>query len=221
MNDDGHTQSFGQRFQARLELLVIRPIFWVGLVTVIGSYPVIHSLTHPLPEPIPILSKVEKFEFLDEKGKAYGFNNLWGQMWVASRICTSCTDVDPDFMKRLFKIQHHSRGVGKRFRLVSFSVDPADTPEKLLAHAKAYRYSPRMWSLLTGPQEEMKKTLDNIFEPAPVVHRAPDSGHELDDGSKVALIDVDMNIRRYYDVSSKEGFTLLLRDMGLIVNRGY
>lgn len=202
----------GSRIQDRAAWLVSRPWFWLASLGLVFSYPFLHSLTHPLPPPIPILHAAPSFELLDQKGEPFGSNHVRGRLWVAARVCTRCPDRDPELEKRLFQVQHRSRNVGKYFRLVAFTLDPAnDTPAALQEHAKSLRASDRMWVWVSGPEAELRRALDALFvEPDGTAHP-----HE------VALVDLAGNVRRYYDIRTEEGLETLLRDMGLVINRGF
>ena len=141
-----------------------RPGFWITFVCVIASYPLIHSYTHQLPEPLPALSQVTDFELSNEYGEPYGSKQLKYKMWIVAPMCTACSDQVDVMGERLFRVQHRSRGVKKVFRIVTITRDPErDTPKALETWASKLRYSPRMWTLLTGPKAHVHNILDNIY----------------------------------------------------------
>ena len=215
-------RSRGERLQDWVADLVNRPAFWVGFVLLIASYPVIHSLTHALPEPLPALSQVEDFELTDEHGEPFGTKQLQNKMWVVASICTACPDQVEEMGKRLFRIQHRSRGVSKVFRLVSITRDPErDIPKALETWATGLRYSPRMWTLLTGPKAHVDKILRDLFQSAAVDKGLPGTLPGLEARYKVALVDVAGQVRGYYDIRTDDGLAALLSAMRMVVNRGY
>ena len=222
MSDNSPKRPLGERVQARVADLVGRPSFWAIFTFTIATYPFIHAFTHELPEPLPALTEVSDFELTDEFGQPYGNAQLKDKMWVVTSICTACADQVQEMGQRLYKVQHRSRGVGKRFRLVTITRDPErDTPRMLQAWGKGLRYSPRMWTLLTGPKTHIETTLDNIFRPPAVNSELPGSLAGLEDRFKVALVDVAGQVRGYFDIRTDEGLEELLSAMRMVVNRGY
>jgi len=222
MSAHTHPSDPEPRNQSRIEKWVGNPLFWLFFVLIIASYPLIHAAIHPLPEPLPVLGTVTEFELSDEKNRTFNSEILDGLLWVATVTCATCESTDEALGEKLFDIQHRSRNTGKLFRLVSFSVNPAeDTPEALMAHAKSLRYSPRMWSFLTGDSAVVHKTLRAIFgfrSLTGVKSTVPalESAHHL-----AAIVDGDMQVRGYYDLRDEDSFEAMLRDMGLVLNRGY
>ena len=212
----------GERIHDRVADWVMRPAFWVGFVLIIASYPFIHSLTHELPKPLPVLSHVVDFELTNEKGEPYGTKQLTDKMWIVASMCTACPDEVEEMGDRLFKVQHRSRGVGKRFRLLTITRDPErDTPEALQVWGSELRYSPRMWTMLTGPKAHVDTVLSNIFTIPAAGKGLPGALAGTEDRYKVALVDVAGQIRSYYDIRTDEGLEELLGGMRMVVNRGY
>jgi len=222
MSENTSRRSLGERTQDRVADLVGRPGFWLLFVFTIGSYPLVHAFTHELPQPLPALTEVADFELTNEYGYPFGTKQLKNKMWVVASICTACPDQVEEMGQRLFRIQHRSRGVGKRFRLVTITRDPErDTPRMLEAWGKGLRYSPRMWTLLTGPKAHLDVIADNIFRPPAVEGQLPGSMAQLEDRFKVALVDVAGQVRGYFDIRTDEGLESLLSAMRMVVNRGY
>ena len=222
MSNDVPKKSLGDRIQDRVADLVGRPGFWLCFLCIIATYPFYRAFTQVLPKPLPVLSQVADFELSDEYGQPYGTKQVKYKMWVAVSICTACPDQVVEMGKRLFQIQHRSRGVGKRFRLVSITRDPErDTPKTLEAWGKGLRYSPRMWTLLSGPKAHLETIHDNIFNPPAVQQKLPGSRPDLETRFKVALIDTEGQIRGYFDIRDDEGLEALLGAMRMVINRGY
>ncbi|MDP6942984.1 MAG: SCO family protein [Myxococcota bacterium] len=222
MSNEATQATRGRRIHDRIATWVGRPVFWVLFVFTIATYPFIHALTHELPEALPALSEVADFELTDEYNQPFGTKQLKNKMWIVASICTACSDQVEEMGQRLFRVQHRSRGVGKRFRLVAISRDPErDSPRMLEAWAKGLRYSPRMWTLLTGPKTHVETVLANIFQPPAVQSRLPGTLPGLEDRYKVALVDVAGQIRGYFDIRTDEGLETLLTAMRMVINRGY
>ena len=222
MNNGQTDKPLGERIHDRVADWVGRPKFWIVTILILASYPVIHSLTHQLPEPLPALSRVADFELTDLRGEPYGTKQLKNLMWVAAPICTGCPDQVEGLGKRLFKIQHRSRGVGKRFRMVGITRDPErDSPKMLQTWGSGLRFSPRMWTLLTGPKAHTETVLRNLFGSPAVEAKLPGTLPGIEDRFKVALVDVGGQIRGYYDIRTDAGLESLLSAMRMVINRGY
>ena len=222
MSTNASAKPLGTRIHDRVAHAVGRPGFWLCLFAILASYPFYRAFTQELPKPLPVLSQVADFELSDEYGQPYGNKQLKYKMWVAASICTACVDQVPEMGERLFKIQHRSRGVAKRFRLIAFTRDPErDTPKTLETWGKGLRYSPRMWTFLTGPKAHMDKIHDNIFVSPAVEQKLPGTRPELDVRHKVALIDTEGQVRGYFDIRTDEGLEELLKAMRMVINRGF
>lgn len=211
----------GARVQAVAARLSGNPWTWVALVGLVALWPVSRALTTRLPAPLPVLGGVPAFELVDQHGATVTSDDLRGRVWVAGFIFTRCPTVCPALTQRMWEVQHHSRALGDAFRLVSISIDPAfDSPERLEAYARAHRASSRSWLFLTGPSDAVRRTVVEGFKihvgegdystnPGSIVH-----------GTHLVLVDHALRIRGYYDSADEQARQRLLRDLGLLVNRG-
>jgi protein SCO1 len=217
-----HTSTLPNEIQSWLSRLVARPLFWVFFIGLGLAIPIARSVRLRLPRPLPVLSQVPNFELTDQHGQPFGSKQLEGKVWVANAIFTRCPTICPLSTRRMFQVQHHARGLGPWFHIVSFSVDPEnDTPDQLLAYAKQNKVSPRMWSFLTGDPEKLKNTLNQGLKIYMGKQRdSTDDLMSIGHGSHFVLIDTKMRIRGYYDPSQDDAVDLLLRDAGLLAGRG-
>ncbi len=222
MSTNSVNKGLGERIHDRIADSVGRPGFWLCFVVIIASYPFYRAFTQQLPEPLPALSQVADFELATEHGEPYGTKQLRYKMWIVASICTACSDQVVEMGERLFQVQHRSRGVGKAFRVVTITRDPErDTPKALEAWAKGLRYSPRMWTLLTGPKAHLDTIHDDIFNSPAVQKELPSTRPDLEMRYKVALIDTVGQVRGYFDIRTDEGLESLLGSMRMVINRGY
>jgi protein SCO1/2 len=209
-------------FHGWIARLVARPLFWILFIAIGLTIPIARSVRLTLPRPLPVLSTVPSFEFTDQNGRRFGSKQLEGKVWVANAIFTSCPTICPISTRRMFQVQHHARGLGTSFHMVSFSVDPEnDTPEKMLAYANQNKVSPRMWTFLTGDRKQLSQTLNQGLKL--YMGKQGESGDDLmsiGHGSHFVLVDSKMRIRGYYDPSADDAVDLLLRDAGLLATRG-
>jgi protein SCO1/2 len=215
-------QRIGASLQSRLAALVGSSLFWALFVALGLIVPVARSLRIALPKPLPSLSSVPDFTFADQNGERFGTAQLRGKIWIANAVFTRCPTVCPVSTQHMSEVQHRGRGLGEYLHLVSFSVDPEhDTPEVLNAYAKSHRVSPRIWTFLTGDREELKRILNQGLK---IYMGKEDEGGDdlmsIGHGSHFVLVDTQMRIRGYYDLSSNGAVDSLLRDAGLLASRG-
>ena len=214
------SQHPGERAQDRVARLVAKPAFWLVLVGGIFLWAIGWSLRTHLPAPLPVLADVPRFRLTDQGGRPFGSLELDGRAWVASFIFTRCPTVCPRVTSKMARIQGRTRQLAPAFHLVTFSVDPEfDTPERLDAYARAHRASPRLWTFLTGPEPAVKQAVVDGMKIA--LERPPPGGAEgVLHGSALVLVDPRGRIRGYYDPEDDAAVDRLVRDAGLLVNRG-
>ncbi len=278
MSDPADTNRFWGRVHERIAELVGRPRNWLLFSLMLGSYPLIHIATHPLPDPIPIYDQVEPFELIDHRGEKVGIwrgrspreeaidvcdavaqaypedrrapdqiceapslpeehaaickscldardrgrlhVNLHHKIWVATVICSDCDEMSEQVQKSVYKIQHHSRAMGKHFKIVGFTSQPeTDTPEVLDALGSKLKASRGMRSFATGDPQAVAAVIDNIFNRHTATRRI--DGAPKHNQHQVAIIDPGGYIRGYYDLRDEEAVDRCLVDIGLVVNRGF
>jgi protein SCO1 len=214
----------GNAVGSRIYVLVGKPAFWVVFVLLGMAWPIARTMAIQLPPPMPVLGTLPDFKFKNQYGEDFGSDQLKGRIWVANFIFTRCPTECPRFTKEMFQLQHRGRGLGQAFHLVSFSVDPEhDTPQVLLEYAQRNRVSPRAWTFLTGDPEQIKRTVVDGLK----ISMGREPGKDDDDltaifhGTHFVLVDPQMQIRGYYDSHDDDAVDRLLRDAGLLANRGY
>jgi protein SCO1/2 len=183
---------------------------------------VIWSLKTPVPPKLPVLASIPSFRLTDQSGRPFGTIELEGKAWVASFIFTRCATICPAITARMARIQDRTRNLGASFHLVSFSVDPEyDTPERLQAYARAHRASPRLWSFLTGPEAQVKEAVVEGLKVSMGREKGDDGRLEgIFHGSHFVLVDQRGRVRGYYDSEDADAVDRVVRDAGLLANRG-
>jgi protein SCO1/2 len=212
----------GALLQGGASWFAARPLLWVLLVATMGSWPLVWSRLSPLPPPLPVLSTLPPFELKDQAGRPFGSKDLAGRVWVASFIFTRCDTICPAITARMARVQNRTRQLSPAFHLVSFSVDPEyDTPERLARYARAHGASPRLWSFLTGPADVLEETVVSGLKVAMGKERGDDGRFEgIFHGSHLVLLDGQGRVRGYYDSDDESLVDQVVRDVGLLVNRG-
>lgn len=210
------------RAPGRVSRLAGSPAFWLIVAAAIFSWSIAWSLRTRLPPPLPVLAELPRFALTDQEGRPFGTQELEGRVWAAGFIFTRCPTVCPRVTARMARVQGRTRQLAPAFHLVSFSVDPAfDTPERLAAYARAHRASPRMWTFLTGDEPAVKEAVVGGMKIAMERQTGPDGRFEgVLHGSALVLVDQRGRVRGYYDPEDDAALDRLVRDAGLLVNRG-
>jgi protein SCO1/2 len=209
------------RIHKRLAAAAGNPLFWVVFLAVAFGWPIWRTLRTPLPPALPILATIPDFSLVDQEGRRFGSEELRGKVWAANFVFTRCTGPCPDLTAKMAAIQHRARGLGDAFHLATFSVDPAyDTPERLAQYARSHHASPRMWSFLTGSFDDVKKTVVEGMKIGIQNEGSEDDFMNITHGTHFILVDRQLRIRGYYDSSGEHMEDTILRDAGLLVNRG-
>lgn len=131
--------------------------------------------------------EVPDFELTDASGKAVRRADIRGP-WVASFIFTRCGGQCPMMTAVMKGLASRLPGIS----MVSFSVDPADTPERLRTYAAAYG---ARWTFLGGPTAR-ELSVKGFRLPAadggtgsePIIH-----------SDRLVLVDPEGRIRGYFD----------------------
>lgn len=210
---------FAERVERVASSLVARPAFWIVFLLAAGIWPFVRPLAHPPPPRLPVLASLPAFELTDQRGLPFGLHDLQGRVWVASFIFTRCETVCPAITAKMKQVQDRSRQLGSEFHLVSFSVDPDhDTPERLAAYARQHGASPRLWSFLTGPAEAVKAAVSDGLKIS--MGREGGGPEGVSHGTHLVLVDRQGRVRGYYDPADPGVIDRVVRDVGLVVNRG-
>lgn len=202
--------------------LVARPAFWALLLAAVVSWPVARALRTALPPPLPVLASLPRFDLTDENGRAFGSGDLEGKVWVASFIFTRCPTICPRITARMAEVQRRTQQLAPAFHLVSFSVDPEyDSSERLRDYARSHHASPRLWTFLTGPEDAVKEAVVGGLKVSMGKERGPGGGpEEIFHGSHLVLVDARGRVRGYYDPEEPGAVDRVVRDAGLLLNRG-
>jgi len=178
---------------------------------------------------LPELGRLPAFSLTDERGRPFAREDLFGKVWVADFVFTSCSDACPRLTQRMRKLQDRLDPLGG-VRLLSISVDPErDTPEKLRAYGEAYGARGDLWRFLTGSPTEVERTVVKGFKMAMAKVPARDAPRESDDelraqafdilhGDRLVLVDAEARIRGYY-VADDAGLAAVLRAARGLVRR--
>jgi protein SCO1/2 len=146
------------------------------------------------------IEKAPDFALKDTAGKEVSLSGMKGKVVLVGFIFTTCSGACPATTHRMCLVQDGLTKEGllkdDRVRLVSITLDPArDTPELLRNYMRLYDVDPASWSFLTGPVEQVNKTVaawGMWAKPAP--------NGQLDHPSRVYLVDGRGMIREIYNL---------------------
>ena len=192
----------------------------VAFATLLLAIPLIYAWKSPSKVQLPVYGTVPSTSLTNERGEPFPLENLRGQVWVTDFIFTSCRDICPGLTLQMKALQERlKKEAVERVALVSITVDPAtDTPEKLAAYAAANGADPKLWTFLTGDLSTLEATVVKGFRVSMERDRAPDqkagdlSLMSITHGNRFILVDRQMGIRGYYDVTA-DGSDQLLTDL--------
>ncbi|MDH5670809.1 MAG: SCO family protein [Myxococcales bacterium] len=176
-------------------------------------------------EPLPEIARVPVFALRDQDGETLTAKQLYGKVWVANFIFTSCPDVCPLLTGKMRTVRTKLAKDREQLRFVSFSVDPAhDTPEVLQAYAREHGVDQPDWRFLTGPLDEIREVVVGGFkqslQDSPAEQgtaegktpgKTPDQAANIMHGSHFVLVDKKLQIRGFYS-SDQDGMLRLARD---------
>ena len=151
---------------------------------------------------------VPSFALMERGGRTITNDDLYGHIWVADFIYTTCPGPCPLVSAGMAKLQAAVAG-DPMVQLVTFTVDPeTDTAPVLRDYADKLGASKDRWWFLTGTKDQMHAVITNGFM-LPVVDNSgapPQPGqYKITHSTQVALVDKTGVIRGYFDGLSADG----------------
>ncbi len=99
-----------------------------------------------------ITHRIKPFTFYKQDSTLFDSKSLQGKVYVANFIFTRCSNICPDMIVQMKRIEKAFRG-NKNVALLSFTVTPwYDDVETLHRFAGKNQINSTQWSLLTGPK---------------------------------------------------------------------
>ncbi len=173
---------------------------------------------------LPVLAELPAFSLLDEQGRSFRRDDLLGRVWIADFVFTACSDACPRLQQKMKRIQDRLVPLeqGGNIGLLSITVDPErDTPQKLRQYGQIFGAREGLWRYLTGPQQEVERTVVKGFHIAmakmPVEADTHAEAFDIMHGERLVLVDTKGRIRGYYDADEPDK---LLRDARALTTGG-
>jgi len=163
------------------------------------------------PVPLPMLGQLPSFSFQERNGGLFGLEDLKGRVWVADFIFVHCAGECPMMTHALAQRQGKWKAMG--VRMVSFTLDPRDTPKELKNYADGVKADSANWLFLTGKDKEVAGLAKKGFRLAAENDPASTFIHS----NEFTLVDRQGRIRGFYDGLGEKGLQDLDRDLTNLV----
>jgi protein SCO1/2 len=141
----------------------------------------------------------------DSEGGAFESSALANKVWIADFIYTTCPAACPLMSSKMSRIHKQIAGQPD-VRIVSFSVDPHDTPQALKRFGARYGGATGDWIFLTGTPGTVHQLAYTTFHVGDVLGK-------IEHSTKFILVDKRGHIRGYYSSFDTEGIPALLQDL--------
>ena len=158
---------------------------------------------------LPVLGELIDFRLTDQNGNEFGKQDMYGKVWVADFIFTTCAGPCPVMSSQFTELQSRFENASD-LNLLSISVNPEyDTPEILREYGERYGADYDKWHFLTGDKEAIHKLAVDGFKVGsieePIFH-----------STRFILLDEKARIRGYYISSELEEMQQLWHDVELL-----
>ena len=149
-------------------------------------------------------------EFEDQFGQNFDGTRLKDKIYLANFFFTRCPSICPPMRQVLIDLAESLDG----FMMVSHTIDPGhDTPEILLAYAKATGIPSDRWIFLRSSEENTK-----VLASSYMTNFSPNKdGTDFYHSSVAALVDGMGQIRGFYNLLVKEDTERLKEDIKLLL----
>lgn len=155
--------------------------------------------------PLPKMGDAPVFSLYDQSGRPFGSDDLYGYVWVANFIYTSCDDpcrtVLTPKMQELQQSIEADPDLAQRVQLLSITVDPArDNPYVLAQYARSVDADPSSWRFLTDVDgQTIPDLVQNGFGIDEGRQAAAEGGRALTHSSRFVLVDATGTKRALYE----------------------
>lgn len=172
--------------------------------------------------PLESFNAVPEFRLTAQNGQPFGSEQTKGKIWLANFFFTTCPGPCLQMNRKVMEIQEALNGDHSDVQVVSFSVNPEqDTVDVLKRYAERMKARPGHWFFLTGERSKIydiaKKGFMLITMQAPGEDGKPPEEVQFIHSTKIALVDRQGIVRRYYDSASPEVVQHVLSDVGSLL----
>ncbi len=164
-----------------------------------GAFLLLACAASPTSSRLAVIQDAPDFTLTSQSGATVRLADFKGKILLVSFIFTTCNGSCPATTHRMGQVQQElkSRGLLADVRLLSITLDPArDTPEVLRNYMRIYDADPATWTFLTGPPDEVRKTIK-----AWGMWARPAANGQLDHPSRIFLVDPRGRVREIYNLN--------------------
>jgi protein SCO1 len=166
---------------------------------------------HTLAEPAVMGTVTSNLSLHDKSGRQVNLLDLRGKVVVAAHYYSTCPmgcAVLAEKMQVIFKAYEAQH---LELQMLSFAIDPEDTPERLAAFAKdgfEIDKDNTRWWFVNGDQQALRSCLEKDFQFNPVREKPPAEqtspvdkyAHDM----RIAVLDTQLRLRGLYNVMAAE-----------------
>jgi protein SCO1/2 len=171
------------------------------------------------PSELKRINIVPPFALTERSGRTITNSDLFGRIWVADFVYTTCPGPCPLVTASMAKVQE-AVAHDPLVQLVTFTVDPQnDTAPVLAAYADHFGADKSRWWFLTGTEKSIYTLIRNgFFQPVEDnTGKPPEEGQfKVTHSTQFALVDVNGTVRGFYDGVGPDGRADLLKAIKIL-----
>ena len=166
---------------------------------------------------LPVLSRVQPFEFTNQDGKRISERATQGKVYVAEYFFTTCQSICPIMNSNLQSVYDTYKDE-PGFIILSHTCDPdKDSVTRLKVYADSLKVNTARWWFVTGPKDSLYYTARNSY----LLDDPKNSLLNIEDQfihtQFVALVDKSGNVRKIYDALKKDELVELNKDIAILL----
>ncbi|MGB0452731.1 MAG: hypothetical protein ACPGJV_03380 [Bacteriovoracaceae bacterium] len=207
-----------KRDDSIIEKLATKPLVWIIFLSIVFTYPIYRSLNRSLPAELPILFKLQSFEFQTEQNEKINNAILNDRLSIIHFHDFSCKTAECDGKLRgLQKIQKRVRGLGTNMAIVSLNAAPEKVSLKDLYNvSRSYDSNPFVWKFVTAERAKLKEFANNSLKVPFMINEQGQNVYS----DRMFLVDKKGNVRAFYG-HDKESVDRMMIDVGLLINAAF
>ncbi len=158
-----------------------------------------------------IFYTIPEYEFGNQSGDKVTNETYKGKIHVVNFFFTSCPGICPVIMTELMRVQEAFQETDN-VMLLSHTLDPKnDTPETMLNYGERRGVNFKVWNLVTGEPEAIHVMSREGYKMAAAWDNKAPGG--INHTQRVTLVDVNGNIRGWYDGTDSDEVDRLIDDI--------
>ncbi len=171
------------------------------------------------PRRLAVIQRAPDLSLITDGGKLVTSGDFKGKVLLVGFIFTTCNGSCPATTHRMSQVQQELKNrrldEDKRVQFLSITLDPAkDSPDVLKRYMRLYDLDSTNWNFLTGPPEQVAKTID-----AWGMWARPAANGQLDHPSRIYLVDSLGRIREIYNLGFMKP-AWVAEDIALLLQEG-